>query len=99
MAIALSAGLCPIAFGKERSPSLLYSLTFNITNMAHSPIDELFGDNKMASCTEEEAEEYYCWNCDCEIFYLAEVTDPESDKFDEPCCPRCGSTAVSYPSK
>jgi hypothetical protein len=39
--------------------------------------------------------DYYCYECDSEIAYLSEVTDPDSSDFDKPCCPHCESTSVT----
>jgi protein-arginine kinase activator protein McsA len=37
---------------------------------------------------------FYCENCQQNPLYLSEVSNPASPRFDEPCCPYCGSTSV-----
>lgn len=37
----------------------------------------------------------YCHSCEKDLFYFSEVADPSSPRFDQPCCPYCGSTRIA----
>ncbi len=42
---------------------------------------------------------YFCHSCQMKPLYLTEVTDPTSSRFDQPCCPYCGSADVDEGEK